>query len=377
MGKVDAVESGSDITITLNANNADIIVGGAGQDGGIKVRDQTGKLRSYVAAADLHVGGNGQSGALRIHPANSNLIFPGDIAVPGPTYTTILLDGDGSIHLDSPGGDNTATLNPRTINLMANKKSRIFLDSADANIYLGGNGMGGDILLYPAGGNFLGGPTTAPSLSLSGDNGSVVAKPTSGAGAVVVKNDFGDEVLRLDIVHSPLPDGDQIGASGGGRIVLKNELLKETLILDGQQGDIVLNQADCAEEFDVSPDVGVEPGTVVVLDEEGRLRPSDEPYDHRVAGVVSGAGDFKPAILLDKKDQRGSRLPISLTGKVYCKTDAQYAEIKAGDLLTTSPTVGHAMKALDSARAFGAVIGKAMRPLSGGQGLIPILIALQ
>jgi hypothetical protein len=35
------------------------------------------------------------------------------------------------------------------------------------------------------------------------------------------------------------------------------------------------------------------------------------------------------------------------------------------------------MKATDPLKAFGAVIGKALRPLDGGLGLIPILIALQ
>jgi len=45
--------------------------------------------------------------------------------------------------------------------------------------------------------------------------------------------------------------------------------------------------------------------------------------------------------------------------------------------LTTSPTVGHAMKARDQSRAFGCVIGKALRSLETGQGLIPILVALQ
>jgi len=34
------------------------------------------------------------------------------------------------------------------------------------------------------------------------------------------------------------------------------------------------------------------------------------------------------------------------------------------------------MKAADPAKAFGAVIGKALRPFTGGQGLIPIFIAL-
>jgi hypothetical protein len=70
-------------------------------------------------------------------------------------------------------------------------------------------------------------------------------------------------------------------------------------------------------------------------------------------------------------------MPIALMGKVYCKVDATYGAIDVGDLLTTSPTLGHAMKADDPMKAFGSVIGKALRPLKEGQELIPILIALQ
>jgi hypothetical protein len=71
------------------------------------------------------------------------------------------------------------------------------------------------------------------------------------------------------------------------------------------------------------------------------------------------------------------RVPIALIGKVYCKVDAQYAPIEVGDLLTTSPTPGHAMKAEDPLQAFGSVIGKALRSLANGQGLLPVLVALQ
>jgi hypothetical protein len=35
------------------------------------------------------------------------------------------------------------------------------------------------------------------------------------------------------------------------------------------------------------------------------------------------------------------------------------------------------MKAVDPIKAFGAVIGKALRPLKSGSGMIPILVALQ
>jgi len=64
-------------------------------------------------------------------------------------------------------------------------------------------------------------------------------------------------------------------------------------------------------------------------------------------------------------------------GKVYCKVDAEIAPIESGDLLTTSPIRGYAMKANDPFQAFGAVIGKALRSVKNGKGLIPILVILK
>lgn len=143
-------------------------------------------------------------------------------------------------------------------------------------------------------------------------------------------------------------------------------------------GDIRLTGGeDCAEDFDISGLVQIEPGTVMVIDHAGALHQSEQAYDKRVAGVISGAGGLRPGIVLGKQPSHSNRLPIALLGKVYCKADAQYSPIEVGDLLTTSPTPGHAMKVDDPFRAFGSVIGKALRPLQEGQGLIPILIALQ
>jgi len=142
-------------------------------------------------------------------------------------------------------------------------------------------------------------------------------------------------------------------------------------------GDVILTGADCAEEFDIAEAVDIDPGTVMVLDQDGALQQSQQAYDKRVAGVVSGAGDYKPGVILDRRQSRDNRVAVALVGKVYCKVDAQYAPIEVGDLLTTSPTPGHAMKAEDPFKAFGSVIGKALRSLETGQGVIPILIALQ
>ena len=142
-------------------------------------------------------------------------------------------------------------------------------------------------------------------------------------------------------------------------------------------GDIRLINADCAEEFSAAVDSEAGPGCVMTLDEEAQLRPCSIPYDRRVAGVVSGAGDYRPGIVLDRQAGQAHRLPVALLGKVFCRVDADLGPVAVGDLLTTSGTPGHAMRADDPRRAFGAVIGKALRPLASGQGLIPILVALQ
>jgi hypothetical protein len=142
-------------------------------------------------------------------------------------------------------------------------------------------------------------------------------------------------------------------------------------------GDVILTGADCAEEFDISGTQPPDPGTVVVIDQGGALKESREAYDKKVAGVVSGAGEYRHGLVLDRRSSPEGRIPVALVGKVYCKVDARYSPIGVGDLLTTSDTPGHAMKAAEPAKAFGAVIGKALAGIGGGQGLIPIMVALQ
>jgi hypothetical protein len=151
--------------------------------------------------------------------------------------------------------------------------------------------------------------------------------------------------------------------------------IMKTLYVDA---DIVLsNAADFAEEFDVASTGDTDPGTVMVLNDGGGVKPSCLAYDRKVAGIVSGAGEYRPGIILDKRASTRPRSALALVGKVYCKVDANYAAIETGDLLTTSPTHGHAMKAVDPLKSFGAVIGKALRPIPEGQGMIPVLVGLQ
>lgn len=139
-------------------------------------------------------------------------------------------------------------------------------------------------------------------------------------------------------------------------------------------GDIRLTGADLAEDFDIADPAGAEPGTVMVVDDAGTLAPCSSCYDKRVVGVVSGAGDHKVAIRLDHRPSDRTRCPIALIGKVFCKVDAAQGGVEAGDLLTTSDTPGFAMKANPTALTTGAIVGKALRPLAEGRGLIPILV---
>ena len=146
--------------------------------------------------------------------------------------------------------------------------------------------------------------------------------------------------------------------------------------------------ADLAENFDVqatnaSTGAGaaeIRPGMVVAIDplNPGKLNLSQRAYDRRVAGIISGAGDVKPGMMMGQAGTLADgKHPVALTGRVYCWVDAARGAVRPGDLLTTSATPGHAMKAGNSAKAPGAIIGKAMTGLKAGKGLVLVLVTLQ
>jgi hypothetical protein len=272
-------------------------------------------------------------------------------------------------------------------------RSKAF-DGKTAGLWIGANAsrteggpMAGRIYLRDSTGN--------DSIVLNGSNNSVTLKNKTGRNSITMDGTtgnvdiFNDEGRRGLALRSKAFDGKTAGlwiganasrTEGGpmaGKIFLRDSNGRDSISIDGSSGDIVLRNADCAEDFDISHSTEIEPGTVMVIEQEGKLKECDLPYDKRVAGVISGAGNYKPGLVLDKRKSIENRKSISLMGKVYCKVDAQSTPIDVGDLLTTSSTKGHAMKAVDPVKAFGSVIGKALRPLKVGTSLIPILIALQ
>jgi len=212
--------------------------------------------------------------------------------------------------------------------------------------------------------------------SIAADRVNASIASTRGDGGIAISQNSGVNVLL-----QASGAGGFIGTTSSHPLVFRTAD-QDHMVLDPTgdlhlKGDIVLENADCAEEFDVSDAQPAEPGTVMVLCDDGSLAPSQFAYDTRVAGVVSGAGTYRPAIVLDRREATRARQAIALVGKVFCKVDATVRPVKTGDMLTSAEMPGHAMLASDRERAFGAVIGKALTSLEGCVGLIPIMVALQ
>ncbi|HMA34105.1 MAG TPA: hypothetical protein VKY74_06440, partial [Chloroflexia bacterium] len=68
---------------------------------------------------------------------------------------------------------------------------------------------------------------------------------------------------------------------------------------------------------------------------------------------------------------------VTLGSYMTVKVDASFGAIHAGDLLTSSPHAGYAMKVTDKLAAMGAVIGKALGDLTTSTGTIPVLVTLK
>ena len=89
-----------------------------------------------------------------------------------------------------------------------------------------------------------------------------------------------------------------------------------------------------------------------------------QPADKGVIGVVAGP----------RGAAWSGRAPIVFAGAVaLCNVDATDGAIAVGDLLISSPTPGHAMRAPEPPTS-GTVIAKALEALDAGTGLIRVLV---
>ncbi len=135
--------------------------------------------------------------------------------------------------------------------------------------------------------------------------------------------------------------------------------------------------ADFAEVIHVEPAHAYVPGDVLAIsrDTDRAVALSDQPYSSAVVGVYSTKPGFVGGGAIEETAADGSTIPVALVGIVPVKVSAENGAIHRGDLLTTSATVGHAMKA--SEFRVGTILGKAMGELESGTGIIQVLLTLQ
>jgi hypothetical protein len=341
-----AVEISAHADPTGNLSNATVCLEGASAR--LRMRDANGNDHTLLdgAGGNLWLGGKAADGDV--------VMFKnGETDNRNAAKATIHLDGNAS----------------RITLRSAQHEERLFIDGANGDVWLGGKNASGDLMLYHT------------DEQQNRDSAKATIRLNGGAGQIVMRAATGEDRILVDASKGDVWLG---GKDVSGDIMLFHEdeednrnSAKATVRLNGGSGDVVLRNADCAEDFDIAGEAAVEPGTVMVIDADGRLSACSRPYDRCVAGVVSGAGDLKPGIVLGRQPDIPGRRPIALTGRVWCRVEASSAPIETGDLLTTSCLPGFAMKAVEPTRAFGAVIGKALAPLAGGQSLIPVLVALQ
>lgn len=145
------------------------------------------------------------------------------------------------------------------------------------------------------------------------------------------------------------------------------------------KGFIVVNGNrvhDYAEVFELATREGVRAGAVMAYDAGAHgLVPAAVANARQVIGVVSGAGGFRPGMVIGSRSDGSRDFPISMSGVVYVWVSDEAGVVEAGDLLVPSSVPGVGMRAAEPSASVGRVFGKALEPSSrDGEDLVLMLV---
>ncbi len=343
----------------VNRYAGDISMLAAGSVGQLYLGGTTGnhKLTLNVTGNDgLTINGDGSGNArLRIYNGNGNHFLYDDSAA----SNVLKLQSASGLSFVVNGADEIMKITPsqkvivgETIELLHNGPN----DGGEIKIK---NSAGSDrikLFATPTGTNFGG------FMSMFNDNDDrtvlIEAEDSQKGGKIQLSDSTGTISIKLD---------SDWNGSGDSRIVT------DEIQIEGG--------SDLAERFDLTnPVEEIVPGSLVSLDPKnsGKLMISNQAYDRKIVGIVSGANGIKPGILMGQagSEAYGDQL-ITLSGRTYVKANTTNGEIRIGDFLTSSDVSGEAMKASRKKKSRGAIIGKAMSSLKAGEGFILVLVNLQ
>lgn len=337
-------------SITLDPGNSLVRLGGnAGGEGRLEVLN---KVRAAAILAE------GETGTLTIGARKSDGLI--EVKNKDDVVTARIVGRHGNLELGADGADGDITLKN------ADGDEAINLNGNAGAYSAGGNGRDSSILLKKSDG--------VATVNIDGRHGNMVLGGAGADGDITLRSEGNQDIIRMDAQNGNVIVG---GVGVDGNIIIRNSSDVDRIRITGDDGDIRFLGADLAEEFQLGCKAAVpEPGTVMVLDDEGNIEPCHTPADQRVVGVIAGAGEFRPALVLDQQGG-DDRLPVAMVGKAYCKVSSVAGPISVGDLLTTSEITGHAQKVTDAGRSVGRIIGKALAPMNDQSGLIPIIVNLQ
>ena len=357
----------------------------------------------------LEVNGRIKSGALTVGPwpANSNYMFFGTNA------------------LDQKDAGNYALLQGAT-----DQKGITFLNSPEAIRFRIKNA---DKMVLTKEGE-IGIGTTNPNGLLDVANRVRFGLDENGSGPRVITfaRDAGDEGNSGKIAYKPSWDPAALGIVGAGAGSNRKITMWDNVLINGRLQVTGPKTGYVADQFVNNIGETLEQGDVVVIGANqsslfyglnnsipiAEVDLTDTAYDTRVCGIVceaygklaseseqesepdskskkstqakgskkaAKAQSMRPQEFTDEELENLDRdkvepgqlgFMVTLGAFAHCKVDADIASINVGDLLTTSPTKGHAQKVTDSSKATGAIIGKALGSLKKGKGKIPVIVTL-
>jgi hypothetical protein len=348
-GQLSVRDASDRETLRFDSSSAGLILGTKDSDGDLVIRD-------YSDQVSFHL--DGGSATMRVGAIEN----AGDIHVVDNVGSSSISLGGANALVQVGATGNNGHLSVRD----SSNREVLQFDAQFAVMRIGAEGNEGDLIVRDGAGREV--------FHVDGNSGLVRIGTAGNEGDISVRDARDREVLQFDAEFAVL----RVGAAGNeGDIIVRNDAGAEVIHMNGGTGDIILSNGDAAEQFDLADAALAEPGMVMVLNADGRLEPASSAYDKKVVGVVAGAGNFRPGIVLDHKEATHPRVPISVLGKVSCKVDSSFGAVEVGDLLTTSPTPGYAMKVSDPLQAFGSVIGKALSPLAQGTGHVDVLVTLK
>ncbi len=202
----------------------------------------------------------------------------------------------------------------------------------------------------------------------------------------------GADLIELELDSTSDPNAQFLEAQWNNGDVKLRVWADGDLSLDGV---VTTGGADFAELVHVTTGkASVEAGDVVVIDPRSArgFVKSSAAHSRLVAGIYS----TRPGLLGTETDwdlrevgadAEGNprkaidiagdydQIPLAVVGIVPCKVSAENGPVRAGDLLVTSATAGHAMRADDP--KVGTIVGKALQDMTGKTDRITVLVTLQ